>query len=123
MNVPNDLRHESKSDDLQSTWRASETQLKSEIEKLRAENDEMKTKYAELNEKLKEQQLKEIKDLKTEIKTLQTSNCEEIKKISKSSGDGDSSGVNDCSQLENVRKFYEIDRRLSDRVLLGFAVV
>lgn len=69
--VPTDLRHKSETNDLQTTCSALEIELRSEIERLRAENEALRTpKFIDAdneNKHLKEQ----IELLKTELCVLQ----------------------------------------------------
>jgi hypothetical protein len=116
--VPNDLRHESESSDLQSTCRALEAQ-KLENDKLRAEYDDLKSKM-ESCEALREltaqshgfdarQMRCQIENLKTELESMQKrfTRSQMIDEITQSEGSGDC-GI--MQKLEDLTADYVSDR-------------
>lgn len=94
--MPNDLRHESESSDLQSTCRALAAQ-KLENEKLRADYDDLKRKMescesaAQSHDFDTRRMRSEIENLKTELESMQRRATESpvIEKISQTDGSGD----------------------------------
>lgn len=69
--VPNDLRHESKTIDLQSTCCSLEEAM-SEMEKLRAENEALKNELKDFQAKKGEVSAKHRKMMETEIESLKS---------------------------------------------------
>jgi predicted RNase H-like nuclease (RuvC/YqgF family) len=117
LNVPNDLRHESETDDLQSTCRALETQLKQENETLRAENIEWKKKMESLeasrgfgaqSDDETRRMKSEIENLKTELEGMRSRVVFNtmMEKVSQTEGDGDAGMAKKLETLEEdyVRK-------------------
>lgn len=69
--VPNDLRHESKTNDLQATCCSLEV-AKSEMEKLRAENETLKNELKDLQAKMGEVSADQRRMMEPEIESLKS---------------------------------------------------